>query len=105
MEMLKDNGHIALPAGSASKALEIYRKNSGDIDLVILDMMMPEIGGEEAFHLLRTINPDVKIIICSGYSRDGKAEQLLKTGGCGFLQKPFDNNQLMTMISEALKPA
>jgi len=102
-ETLREKGLDVIPAPGPSKALELYRKHEKKIDAVILDMMMPEMGGEEVFRLLRKINPQVKVVVCSGYSKDGKAGQILSEGADGFLQKPFDSEQLMSVVSDLLK--
>ncbi|MFA6450556.1 MAG: PAS domain S-box protein [bacterium] len=101
-ETLQDKGLRIIPAIGPSMALERYREHEKEIDLVILDMMMPEMGGEEVFRLLRKINPEVKVIVCSGYSSDGKAGQILAEGAIGFLQKPFDSEKLMRVITRFL---
>ena len=89
------------PFGPA-KAVELFRKHETEIDLVILDMMMPEMGGEEVFRVLRKIKPGVNVLVCSGYSRDGKAGQILTEGANGFLQKPFDSEQMVRVVTGLL---
>ena len=71
-------------------------------DLVILDMMMPEMGGTEAFHLIRQTRADIRVLVCSGYSADGERRELLQEGLAGFLQKPFDTNDLAASVREIL---
>jgi len=74
----------------------------GLIDLVILDMVMPGMGGGAAFDALRAINPAVKIILSSGYSVDGVARTILDRGCNGFIQKPFLLAELSRKIREIL---
>jgi CheY-like chemotaxis protein len=71
-------------------------------DLVILDMMMPEMGGAENFQLIRRIRPDMKVLLCSGYSADADRNDLLKTGAAGFLEKPFDTSDLALSVRGVL---
>ncbi len=71
--------------------------------MVLLDMIMPEMDGRETNNALRNINPDVKVVLTSGYSRDGKAAEILSEGAVGFIQKPFRMGELSKTISEALK--
>ena len=80
---------MVLKAKSGHESIEIYKENKEKINLVILDMIMPGIGGGEAFDKLKVINPDVKVLLSSGYSIDGRAQQILDRGCDGFLQKPF----------------
>jgi len=70
-------------------AVDHYRVNAASIDVVILDMVMPLLDGKSTFHALRRINPDVRIILASGYSIDGEAQTLIDEGAAAFLQKPF----------------
>jgi CheY-like chemotaxis protein len=67
-------------------------------DLVILDMMMPEMGGVETFERIRGIRPDLKVLLCSGYSSDGERGELLKEEATGFLEKPFDTAELAAAV-------
>jgi two-component system cell cycle sensor histidine kinase/response regulator CckA len=69
-----------------------------EIDIVLLDMVTPIIGGGEAYDRIKAINPDVKVLLSSGYSIDGEATEILKRGCDGFIQKPFDIKQLSQSI-------
>jgi two-component system cell cycle sensor histidine kinase/response regulator CckA len=77
--------------------------NKDRVDLVILDMIMPEIGGGEAYDKMKEINPEVKVSLSSGYSIDGKAPDILKRGCNGFIQKPFSMKELSEKITEVIK--
>ena len=72
------------------------------IDLVILDMIMPGMGGAATFDMLRDINPSAKIILSSGYDINGDARKILERGCNGFIQKPFLMNDLSRKIREIL---
>ena len=101
-EILQDKGFIVIPAFGPARAIELFRRFETKTDLVILDMMMPEMGGEEVFRVLRKIKPDVKVLVCSGYSRNGKAGRILTEGANGFLQKPFGSEQLVRAVSSLM---
>ena len=101
-EMLKAIGYKVFIANSGKIAIEIYTKNKGIIDLVILDMIMPDMDGGETFHRLKNINQDVKVLLSSGYSLQGQAQDILKLGGVGFIQKPFSEKKLLKEIDQVL---
>ncbi|MEE9910804.1 MAG: response regulator [Deltaproteobacteria bacterium] len=100
--MLTSLGYHVITARSGRKALEIYKKGHHTIDLVMLDMIMPGISGGETFDGLKALNPGVKVILCSGYSRNGQASQIIERGCRFFLQKPFSIYALSRKVREAL---
>ena len=100
--MLEKLGYAILTARSGKDALEIYKKNKDKIELVILDLIMPDMGGGETFDRLREVNPDIKILLSSGYSMDGQAAEILERGCNGFIQKPFKLTLLSQKIREVL---
>ncbi|MCX5826447.1 MAG: cache domain-containing protein [Deltaproteobacteria bacterium] len=102
-EMLEGLGYQVLIAYSGQEALDIYGKNQEQIDLVILDMIMPGMGGGETFERMKSINPNVRVILSSGYSIDGQAEGIMERGVQSFLQKPFKMNDLSQKIREVLE--
>ena len=102
-EILSALGYEALVARNGSEALDIYRINQNRIDLVILDMIMPGIRGDEMFDRLRQINPKVKVLLSSGYSIDGQASAIIDKGCNGFIQKPYSMAALSQKISEILE--
>ncbi len=101
-EILESLGYRVLCAGSGQEALSIYMLKQKIIDLVILDMIMPGMGGGATFDALRDLNPEVKVILSSGYNLDGEARRILDRGCNGFLQKPFLINELSEKIRESL---
>ncbi|MCX8110217.1 MAG: PAS domain S-box protein, partial [Syntrophorhabdaceae bacterium] len=101
-DLLEALGYRVYTAKGGQKAVEIYKEKGKDIDLIILDMIMPGKGGEETFEELHSINPDVRVILASGYSMDGAAERVMKKGCRGFIQKPFNLNELSNKIREVL---
>jgi two-component system cell cycle sensor histidine kinase/response regulator CckA len=101
-QMLKALGYKVLTARGGKGALQLYKKNSEEIDLVLLDMIMPDMGGAEVYERLKEINPNVKVLLSSGYSINGKASEILKSGCDGFIQKPFDIKDLSHRIRQVL---
>jgi two-component system cell cycle sensor histidine kinase/response regulator CckA len=97
-KMLKKLGYTVIKSPNGRKAIEIYKKNHGRIDLIILDMIMPDIGGGQAFDRFREINPNAVVLLSSGYSIDGKATEILNRGCSGFIQKPFSIEELSEKI-------
>jgi CheY-like chemotaxis protein len=94
-----------MSARSGQEAIELYKKNSDKIDLVIMDMIMPGMSGGETFDRLKEINRDIKVLLSSGYSINGQASKILERGCDGFIQKPFNLIQLSDKIqSIIIKP-
>jgi PAS domain S-box-containing protein len=100
--MLEKLGYNALIAKSGKDAIEIYKGQKDQIDIVILDMIMPEMGGGDTHDRLRKINPEIKVLLSSGYSVDGQATEILERGCDGFIQKPFSMKDLSQKIREIL---
>ncbi len=102
-QMLEALGYQVIEARSGKEAIEVYRENQDRIHVIILDVIMPDMDGSETFDILKEIDPDVKVLLASGYSIDGKAGEILERGCHGFIQKPFDLNNLSTIISEIVE--
>ena len=100
--MLKALGYKVLLARSGKEALELYKENKDNIHMVLLDMIMPDMGGRETYDRMKEIDADIKILLSSGYSIDGQAEEILERGCDGFIQKPFNMQQLSRSIREIL---
>jgi CheY-like chemotaxis protein len=103
-EMLKKIGYKVLIANSAKSAIELYKANQEEIDLIILDMIMPDMGGGETYNILKAFDPNIKVLLSSGYSINGEAAKILERGCNGFIQKPFtmvDFSQEIRGILEA----
>jgi two-component system cell cycle sensor histidine kinase/response regulator CckA len=77
-------------------------EDNHEIDMVILDMVMPDMGGGEVYDRIKKIDADVKVLLSSGYSIDGQATEILKRGCEGFIQKPFNMEDLSKKIREIL---
>ncbi|MCA1959409.1 MAG: response regulator [Desulfomonile sp.] len=101
-EMLKTAGYTVLTAANGREALEIYRDKSDSIALVILDLIMPVMSGGMCLEELLKINPNVKVLIASGYSADGPAEEARESKATGFLSKPFDLREILLAIRKSL---
>ncbi len=99
--MLKELGYSVLPAMSGQEALQLYEENKPD--LVALDMIMPEMNGKDTYERLKRMNPEVKVLLVSGYSLNKQIEELMEKGCNGFIQKPFDIVQLSHKIREVLE--
>lgn len=104
-EMLESMGYHVLIAGGGEEAVDAFRKHQKSIDLVILDIVMPRMSGREVYDRLKEINPEIKVLIYSGYSIDGQAAKILEKGCDGFIQKPFDMEKLSKKIREILAGA
>jgi PAS domain S-box-containing protein len=100
--LLNKMGHEVFVADSGYKALEMYDKNRAKISVVLLDMLMPGMDGTAVFHRLKKMNPQVKILIISGFDKDENVDKLISHGANGYLQKPFNrqalSNELETVI-------
>lgn len=87
--MLSQSGYQVILASDGNEAIEIYKSRSGEIDLVLLDMMMPNKNGKETFEELIVINRNIKVIMTSGFTKDKRVEDVIKAGASGFIQKPY----------------
>jgi two-component system, cell cycle sensor histidine kinase and response regulator CckA len=96
--MLKGLGYTIITANSGKGALEIFKEKIDSIDLVVLDLVMPDMSGEAVFNEIRKIKPDIKVLFASGHYMMDQTRALLETGGSDFLQKPFNLRQLSTKI-------
>jgi len=101
-KMLKKLGYTVFEAGDGETAIKIFKENYEDIDLVMLDMIMPGMGGGEVYDQIRKINSDVKVLLSSGYSVDGQATEILQRGCDGFIQKPFGLEDLSNKLKRIL---
>ena len=102
-DMLKTLGYKVFLASGGNEAIEIYKENSNKIDLVILDLVMPGMGGGETYKVLKSINPDIKVMLSSGYNIGGEAAEIMKYGINDFIQKPFTMTKLSYKIRNILE--
>ena len=99
-QILRRLGFDVMAANGGEEALDIYRKNKDIIDIVVLDMIMPDMGGGAVYDRLKEINPEVRVLLSSGYSINGEASEILGRGCDGFIQKPFNLRVLSKKIRE-----
>jgi CheY-like chemotaxis protein len=97
-------GFTVLTAADGREAVEVYQARAAEIDLVLLDLSMPRMDGAEALAALRGLNPDVRVVLTSGYSREEVAARFAGLGLAGVLQKPFTMVALRETMA-ALMPA
>ena len=101
-KMIGKMGYTVIRACCGEEALELVKNSSSSIDLVILDMIMPDICGDEVFDRLKKISPEIKVLLASGNSKEDAAETINK--GCdGFIQKPFSMGTLSHAIRKAIE--
>ena len=100
--MLNELGYEVLLANGGKEAIRVFEENKDRIKLLILDLIMPDLGGEIVYDRIKSLRPDVRVILSSGYSIEGQAESILKKGCDGFIQKPYNLNQLARKIKDIL---
>ncbi len=100
--MLERLGYQVIVANGGEQAIEIVTQAKSDPDLVILDLIMPGMDGRSTFEAIRKIRPNLPILLSSGYAINGQANELMKKGCNGFIQKPFNLNELSKKIREIL---
>ena len=102
-DVLEMHRYRVLTARDGREALRMFQESDGNIDLVLLDLSMPVMSGEECFRHLRELNPAVRVVISSGFSAESSASQVLRDGVLDFVQKPFDIDHLARTIHKALQ--
>jgi CheY-like chemotaxis protein len=100
--MLEQFGYDVRTAGSGPEAIDYYQAHRVGTDLVILDLAMPGMDGGDTYDRLKAIDPEVRVILSSGYCLDGQARTILERGCNGFIQKPFNMQTLSQKINEVL---
>ncbi len=101
-DILETFGYTVLLAPDGESALELYKERRKDISLVILDLIMPGMGGKQCFEKLLKINPDAKVVIASGYSINGHTKDALKAGAKAFVSKPYELNKMLQAVRSVL---
>jgi two-component system cell cycle sensor histidine kinase/response regulator CckA len=95
-------GYTVLTAADGDTAVERYRREQERIDLVILDLVMPKMSGKRCLEALIRINPNVKVVVASGFSETVSRAEVLKAGAKGFIGKPYEVNKLLSAVREVL---
>lgn len=101
-EILERLGYKVLTAAGGEEAVEIFRREGGRIAMIILDMIMPDLSGGDTFARLQGIDPDVRVLLSSGYSLNGQAKKIMERGCRGFIQKPYSLSDLSRKLREVL---
>ena len=101
-QILTRAGYTVLTATNGRDALDLYRNQKSDISLVLLDLIMPEMGGKECFQELVNINPQVRVILSSGFLSNGTTEEATVLGVKGLVEKPYNMRQLLGLVREVL---
>jgi CheY-like chemotaxis protein len=95
-------GYTVLTAEDGEIAVERYRRKQKQIDLVLLDLVMPKMSGKSCLEALIRINPRIKIVVASGYSETESRTEVLRAGARKFIAKPYEANTLLSAVREAL---
>ena len=102
-QMLQKLGYSVLIARSGQEAVDVYQNNPDDVDLVLLDMIMPGLEAGDTYDKLKAVNPAIKVLLSSGYGLDQNASAIIDRGCNGFIQKPFNMKILEDKIGGILK--
>jgi len=102
-EMLENLGYKVKAVKDGNMAIDILKSNDLKIDLVILDMVMPRINGKQTFKKIRAVDPDMKVLVCSGYSKEEEIQEMMNKGCDDYILKPFDMAALSEKLNKVLK--
>lgn len=102
MELLSMSGFFVLTASSGEEALELLKKEGGSVDVAIMDIMMPGMGGVQCLHEALKMFPEMKVIMASGFVESDKKERILQSGAAAFIQKPYKIDDLNQKIREVM---
>lgn len=104
-ELLRDAGYEVATAQSGFECLELFRISPRDFDLILLDLNMPLMDGEETFQRLCALRPDVQVMLCTGFVQQERLNHMLEAGLCGFVQKPLGAQEYLASVRAALARA
>lgn len=102
LRTLEKAGYTVLSANNGHEAVSLYKKHKDSVDLVVLDVVMPEMGGRDCFRHLKIINPSIKIVIMTGFTSDGSVEDFLDMGAIEVVKKPFELNDFSQVVHKAI---
>jgi two-component system, cell cycle sensor histidine kinase and response regulator CckA len=101
-DMLKVLGYNVYPAENSDQAISLYRENQDKIDIVILDMILHGASGSGVLQSLKELNPDIRVILSSGYSLQGEVQKVMEMGCIGFIQKPYNFEELSGILHKVM---
>jgi len=101
-ELLEELGYTVYLAENGAEALELFATHRSEIKLVLLDMIMPKMGGKETFLRMRELDPAVKVLLCSGFNFEENCDELGGLGADGYVQKPYNRSELSRMVAELI---
>ena len=101
-DLLRELGYDVATAIDGQDAVEYYTRHAAEIDLILVDLVMPRMGGRECFRALKALNPRVRTVLCTGYGFNIAAQELLDEGMLDFLSKPYDFGRLSSVVSRTL---
>src|SRR5438093_12442563 len=101
--LLSEAGYQAVTAQSGFEALDLFRRQPQAFQLVLLDLTMPFMDGEETFHRLREIRAEIPVVLCTGFIRRDRLDRLMKAGIAGFLRKPLAPDEIVNHIRGVLE--
>ena len=101
-QLLSRLGYSVLTATSGAEAIDLYEVHKDQVQLIILDLCMPDMDGKQTYLYLKGLNPCIKVLLTTGLSMDGPAKEMLACGCDGFIQKPYRMSELSTKVSEIL---
>jgi two-component system, cell cycle sensor histidine kinase and response regulator CckA len=101
-EFLEIQGYTVITAATGEEALEIYKRRQASVDLVLLDLIMPGMGGRACLKKILQLNPSQKVVIASGFSANAQAQEVIEDGALSFLNKPYDLPSMVKIISDVL---
>jgi len=101
-KILERSGYIVLTAANGKEALNLYEKERDGISLVIVDLVMPEMGGRQCLEGLRKIDSKLKILVTSGYPVDVSTKEVIESAVAGFVAKPYDMKRILQAVRDIL---
>ncbi len=100
--ILERSGYAVLTAANGKEALNVYEEKRDKISLVILDLIMPEMGGKQCLEVLHRIDPDLKILVTSGYPVYGSTKDIVESAATDFVGKPYSMKEILRAVRDAL---
>jgi DNA-binding response OmpR family regulator len=101
-QLLERLGNRVIQAPTGAEAVRLAETFEGDIHLALLDIILPDMNGKDVYPRITALRPGMKVVVCSGYSLDGTAQDILNAGAQGFLQKPFSLQELSAKVKNIL---